>query len=173
MTKTTRYKIIRYLAYTLELLIISMVQQTPGLIPEILKTRPVLLIPAVITIAMFESEFTAMIFGMIGGLLIDFAGGGLLGFHALVLAVICYCIGYACINLFKINLFTASLIGFVAVCITILLQWLFFFVLAGYAHCTYALFHHYLPRIVYTFLFVPLSYFLNRFFALALKTPED
>ena len=30
-----RYKIIRYFAYTIEILILYMVQETPGLLPEI------------------------------------------------------------------------------------------------------------------------------------------
>ena len=51
-----RYKIIRYFAYTIEILILYMVQETPGLLPEIGGARPVLLIPAAISIAMFESE---------------------------------------------------------------------------------------------------------------------
>ena len=41
-----RYKIIRYFAYTIEILILYMVQETPGLLPEIGGARPVLLIPA-------------------------------------------------------------------------------------------------------------------------------
>ena len=43
-------KVIRYLAYTLELLVLFMLQETPGLLPPLFGARPVLLFPAVITI---------------------------------------------------------------------------------------------------------------------------
>ena len=49
-------KVARYLAYTLEILVLFMVQETPGLLPSVLGVRPVLLFPAVMAIAMFETE---------------------------------------------------------------------------------------------------------------------
>ena len=66
-----RYKIIRYFAYTIEILILYMVQETPGLLPEIGGARPVLLIPAAISIAMFESELAGIAFGLLCGLFLD------------------------------------------------------------------------------------------------------
>ena len=65
-------KVIRYLAYTLELLVLFMLQETPGLLPPLFGARPVLLFPAVITIAMFETEIPALAFGVVGGLFCDF-----------------------------------------------------------------------------------------------------
>ena len=83
-------KVIRYLAYTLELLVLFMLQETPGLLPPLFGARPVLLFPAVITIAMFETEIPALAFGVVGGLFCDFGLSGTLGFHALVLGVLCF-----------------------------------------------------------------------------------
>ena len=71
-----RYKIIRYFAYTIEILILYMVQETPGLLPEIGGARPVLLIPAAISIAMFESELAGIAFGLLCGLFLDIGMGG-------------------------------------------------------------------------------------------------
>ena len=48
-----RYKGIRFFAYVLEILVLFMVQETPGLLPPILGARPVLLIPAALSIAFF------------------------------------------------------------------------------------------------------------------------
>lgn len=166
-----RYRIIRYLAYTLELLVLSMLQQTPGLFPEILGARPVVVIPAVILIAMFESPLAAMAFGIFGGFLIDFAGGGALGFHALFLAVLCYVLASMCNELIQTNLLTALLASLICVAVMILLQWVFFYLSSGYAYPGYALSHHYLPRLAYTYLFVPLLYFLTRAFALMIHAP--
>ena len=74
-------RVIRYLAYTLELLVLFMLQETPGLLPPIYGVRPVLLLPAVVAIALFEEEIPAMAFGILGGLFCDFGlGCGLLTF---------------------------------------------------------------------------------------------
>ena len=80
-------RVIRCLAYTLELLVLFMLQETPGLLPPIYGVRPVLLLPAVIAIALFEEEIPAMAFGIVGlrpgrgfGLSWGGAGGAVL-FH--------------------------------------------------------------------------------------------
>ena len=57
-------KLIRYLAYVLELLVLFMLQETPGLLPSIFGARPVLLFPAVVAIAMLEPEVPALLFDM-------------------------------------------------------------------------------------------------------------
>ncbi|HBT91305.1 MAG TPA: rod shape-determining protein MreD, partial [Ruminococcaceae bacterium] len=64
----SRYRVIRYLGYSIEILVLFVLQETPGLIPEIGGARPVMLIPAAVCIAMFESETPAMAFGLAGGL---------------------------------------------------------------------------------------------------------
>lgn len=84
-----RYRFIRYFAYALELLVLYMIQQTPGFLPSLFGARPILIIPAVLAIAMFEPEIPAMAFGIFGGLLIDFGIGDALGFHGIMLGVAC------------------------------------------------------------------------------------
>ena len=118
-------RVIRYLAYTLELLLLFMVQETPGLLPHIFGARPVLLFPAVITIALFETELPALFFGVGGGLLCDFGLSGTLGFHALVLGVLCFFISLLVRVYLQNNLATAALTGIVAIGLTVCLQWVF------------------------------------------------
>ena len=65
-------KLIRYLAYVLELLVLFMLQETPGLLPSIFGARPVLLFPAVVAIAMLEPEVPALLFGVVGGTVLRF-----------------------------------------------------------------------------------------------------
>lgn len=71
-------RLIRYLAYTLELLVLFMLQETPGLLPAIYGVRPVLVLPAGLAIAMFEEETPAMAFGIAAGLFCDFGYSGVL-----------------------------------------------------------------------------------------------
>ena len=73
-----KYTVFRYLAYSLEILIIYIVQGTPFFLPEILGGRPVLLIPVALTIAFYENEIPAMFFGLACGSLIDIGTGGMI-----------------------------------------------------------------------------------------------
>lgn len=168
-----RFKIFRYFAYTIEIIILFVLQETPELIPNLFGARPVLLIPAALSIALFESETAAMVFGLFCGLLVDFGFGNMLGFHGLLLAAMCYIIGLMILNLLRTNFVTAIFVAVVALAIIFFLQWFFFYVCFGYSDSGYALLTHYLPKYGYTLLLMPLAYFFNRAFALLLKPKEQ
>lgn len=164
---------IRYLAYTLELLVLFMLQETPGLLPSIFDARPVLLLPAAITIALFEPELPSLAFGIVGGLFADFGLSGLLGFHALLLGVLCFFVSLLSRQYLQLNIVTAVITGVWTIGIVISLGWLFFYYLKGYSMPGYAFTHHYLPKYFYTMLFVPLVYFMNKGLFQAVRSPDD
>lgn len=173
MSGRTKMKVIRYLAYSIELLVLFVLQETPGLLPPVESVRPLLVLPAAVSIALFEGETAAMAFGLAGGLLIDFGFGSILGFHALLLAGGCYLISLTAANLFQTNFFSALLLTAVTAAATFALQWVFFFVLCGYAHAGYALLFRYLPLFCYTTAFMPLTYYFNRALALQVRSKEE
>lgn len=158
----------RYLAYTLEIAVLFLIQETPRLIPELWGIRPTLLLPVALMIALFERELPAMWFGVLCGLLADYSHSTVLGFYGLLLAVGCYVCSVLVMNLFKTNLWTALLLGASAIVVIFLLQWLFFYVCAGHGQVWYALVRHYLPRALYTAIALPLAYYFNRAFAILL-----
>ena len=162
-------KLIRYLAYVLELLVLFMLQETPGLLPSIFGARPVLLFPAVVAIAMLEPEVPALLFGVVGGLFCDFGLSGMLGFHALVLGVLCFFISLVIRAYLQNNMATAILTGVWSIGLVVLAQW-FFLYFFQYSYPAYALTHHYLPKYFYPLLFLPLLYLLNRGLSQALGT---
>ena len=164
-------KLIRYLAYVLELLVLFMLQETPGLLPSIFGARPVLLFPAVVAIAMLEPEVPALLFSVVGGLFCDFGLSGMLGFHALVLGVLCFFISLVIRTYLQNNMATAILTGVWSIGLVVLAQW-FFLYFFQYSYPAYALTHHYLPKYFYTLLFLPLLYLLNRGLSQALGTQE-
>jgi rod shape-determining protein MreD len=168
-----KYKWIRYFAYVIEILVFSMVQETPGLIPQLFGARPVLLIPIALCIALFENEKAAMGFGLLCGLLIDFGMGGILGFHALLLAVACYSLGILAANLIRTNFLTAMIIAITVTGVILVLQWLFFFLFYGYEEPVYALTAHYLPRFCYTLVFAPIAYYFNRALSVQIRAKEE
>ena len=164
-------KLIRYLAYVLELLVLFMLQETPGLLPSIFGARPVLLFPAVVAIAMLEPEVPALLFGVVGGLFCDFGLSGMLGFHALVLGVLCFFISLVIRTYLQNNMATAILTGVWSIGLVVLAQW-FFLYFFQYSYPAYALTHHYLPNYFYTLLFLPLLYLLNWGLSQALGAQE-
>ena len=164
-------KLIRYLAYVLELLVLFMLQETPGLLPSIFGARPVLLFPAVVAIAILEPEVPALLFGVVGGLFCDFGLSGMLGFHALVLGVLCFFISLVIRAYLQNNMATAILTGVWSIGLVVLAQW-FFLYFFQYSYPAYALTHHYLPKYFYTLLFLPLLYLLNRGLSQALGAQE-
>jgi len=164
-------RVIRYLAYTLELLVLFMFQETPGLLPHVYGVRPVLLFPAVVTIALFEEELPAMAFGIAGGLFCDFGLACALGFHGAILAVLCFLISLQSRSVMQVNLVTAILTGMWSIALTVCAQWFFLYYFT-YSMPEYAFTHHYLPKYFYTLLFLPLLYFLNRGLSQAVRAQD-
>lgn len=162
---------IRYLAYTLELLVLFMLQETPGLLPHIYGARPVLVLPAASVIAMREEETPAMAFGIAAGLFCDFGYSGVLGFHALVMGVLCFFVSLTVQAFMQVNPVTAVLTGICVLGITITAQWLFFYFFQ-YSSPGYAFINYYLPKYLYSLLFVPLLYLLNKALAESLPSAE-
>lgn len=164
---------VRYLVFSLELLVLFMLQQTPNLFPEIYGTRPILLLPAVFTIAMFEKEIPSMAFGIAGGLLLDFAAGGsVLGIHAIILSAITFFVSVISQSYMQPNFFTAVITSVWSVGLVVVLNWLIHFYIPGYQYPTQAFLYHYLPQYGYTILLFPLIYLMNRGIANAIKDPE-
>lgn len=154
-------RLIRYLAYTLELLVLFMLQETPGLLPHVYGARPVLVLPAATVIAMLEEETPAMAFGIAAGLFCDFGFSGVMGFHGLVMGVLCFWISLMVQAFMQVNPVTAVLTGIVALGIVFGAQWLVFCYFR-YSSPGYAFRVHYLPKYLYTLIFVPLLYLLNK-----------
>lgn len=154
-------RVIRYLAYVLELLVLFMLQETPGLLPAVFGARPILVLPAALSIAMFEEELPSMAFGILGGLLCDYGLSCAMGFHGLIFGVLCFFVSILSQVYLQINLATAIITGLWTVGLTVCAQWLFLYVFF-YSRPDYAFVHHYLPKYFYTLLFLPLLFLLNR-----------
>ena len=168
MTKHSKF--LRYLAYTVEILLLFVLQEAPGVLPEICHARPVLLIPVAVTIALFEPQTESTAFGIFCGLLIDSGmDGSVLGLHAIILAVVCFTVSYLARDLLQTNIITAFVTCSITMGIAVLLQWLITYVAMGYSDPAYALVQHYLPRFIYSVLLVFPIYALNRLFALRIQ----
>lgn len=164
-----KLKILRYIIYSIELLVLFIIQGTPNLIPELFGGKPSLLLPAAITIAMFESQIPALLFGTMGGLLTDIGNGGIIGFFAIIMTLFCYFTSYLTSEIILTKLSIALVISIISVSITMSLHFLFFYVLCGYGESEYFFTHHYLSRILYTIALTPIAYYTNRTLAIRIS----
>lgn len=155
-------KIIRFIAYTIEILILYALQETPLLFPPIFGAKPLLLIPAAVTVAMVEREGAAMGFGILAGLLLDFGVGGGLGFYGAVLAVLCFVVSRLSTTILRVSMLSAVVSGLWVTVLTVFLGWIFRYTFGGYSAASYVALHHYLPVCLYTLLFFPLVFYINR-----------
>lgn len=156
------YSTFRYLAYSIEITVIFVISLMPRLLPEIAGGRPVLLIPLALTIAVFEGETASAVFGAVCGLLTDAAGSNTIGFFALLLVVICYFTSFLSANYIKVRFSTVMFSSFLLTAGIISLHFLFFFILSGYPDGAWFFVNHYISRIIYTSVFIPVFYLLNR-----------
>jgi rod shape-determining protein MreD len=157
-----RNKIIRFVAYGIEILLFYIVQGVPNLIPEFFGGRPVLLIPIAITIACFEGPVTAMAFGLATGAMLDFGTGVHFGFYTFALTIICFFLGYFSENYFNAKLTIVLLISLCLVPLLVSGDFLFSYIIKGYGNVGYYFVNHTLSIMAYTFVTTPIFYGLNK-----------
>lgn len=169
MVMEKRRNFLRFFAYSLEIIILYILCGTPQLMPEIFGSKPCLLLPVALTIAVFESETVAMSFGFVCGVLTDIGFSGKIGFYTVVLTLLCFAIGYCARNFFVTNLLNASIIGIVSITLLILIHFWLNVSLQDIPDAGMHFVKHYISRVLYTgAFFVPL-YFLGRLLCLTLK----
>ncbi len=149
---------LKWAAYGLILILTTIVQALPHGLPTIAGGRPLLMIPVVVCIAMFEGPVDGAIAGMAGGLLWDLFSDRLLGFNALILLILCCACGLLSQLLIRNNLISSMLMVCASLIVQGVLDWFFNHVLVRQPEPLYALLHLTIPRIVYTLVLTPLLY---------------
>lgn len=157
-----KFTIVRYFAYGLEILLLFVLQSTPNFIPEVFGGRPLLLIPAALTIAYFEPEIPAMFFGIACGVLLDFGYGDNVGYYTVILGVISFVLGWIFSDYMVVSFFNATAFSAGIITGVVCLFFLFFYIFAGKGEAGMYFLTHYVSKIIYTILCSVLLYFLNK-----------
>lgn len=157
-----RYEIIKYTVYSLEILLSFVIQTTPYLLPSVFGEKAFLLLPAVLSVAVFEGDIPAAAFGLAGGLLADISFGGTIGFFSIVFVPLCYAISRLMTDYIRTNVLTVMLTGIVGILTVFLLHFIFFYIGAGGTNIFGFFAAHYIIRIGYTFAFMPVYCILNK-----------
>lgn len=161
-----RFRVVKYTIYALEILIAYVIQSTPGLMLEVFGGKPILLVPVAITIAVFEREVPAIVFGVICGVVTDMGYSGAVGYYGIMLAIVCFIVSNLMENYIRTNLLTIMLVSTISIPVIIFLQFVFYYIFAGYTDIWGFFVKHYISRIIYTWAFTPVFYGFNRFIAL-------
>ncbi len=159
------FKAVRYITFLLEIILCYIVQTIPDMTLEVFGGRPVLLISLALSIAVFEEEIPSIFFGVLCGLLSDVNYSGPVGYYAIMLAVLGYIVSTMMRNYIHTNLLTTIIIASLSIPVIIFGQFILFYVAAGYTDVWGYFLRHYLSRIIYTWVFVPVFYGVNRFIA--------
>lgn len=158
-----RYKIFRYVAYSLEILLLFILQTTPFLLPEIGGSKPILLIPTALTIAFFEEEIPALFFGLSCGVILDLSVSNNIGYYAFTLTLISFIVSQIFRDYMVVNFLNSLAFSGIFVTLIILVYFLLFYVGAGKSEAGYYFVHHYISRVIYTIATAPMLYGINRF----------
>jgi len=164
-----RHKLLRFIAYGIEIAVLYVLSGTPGLLPEIFGSKPSILLAVALSIAVFESECAAMAFGCACGVLTDIGFTGKIGFYTIVLTILCFAIGYCARNFFVTNLLNASIIGIVSIIVLTLVHFWVNVSLAEIDNAGMQFVLHYISRIIYTSVFFIPLFFLNKLLCSTLK----
>ena len=157
-----KYKSIRLIIYVVEIIIVFVIQQTPSFIPEIFGGRPMLLIPLIVSVVMFQNETISIFLGLFVGIMMDFGVGSIIGLYAIIMTFISYAISFFSGRLIKINILSGIIFSFLSITIIYMINILLTCILYGFDNFEYMFMNHYLSRMIYTFAFTPLFYFMNK-----------
>ncbi len=156
-------KFYRYLAYSIEILLLFVLGSTPKLLPEICGATPCLLVSLAIAIAVFENELPAMFFGLICGALTDLGFSNSIGTFAVGLTIVCFIIGFCANNLIATNFLGVMITATVVITALLSLHFVFVYVIRGYDNASLYFVNHYISRIVQTIIFTAVLYYVNKF----------
>lgn len=154
---------IRRALFVVLIVITAVFQHTKGAVPSVFGARAFLLIPLTVCIAMSEKSMGGLSFGMLAGVLWDFATVRGDGFFAVMLALAGYTAGVAVAYIMRNNIFSALILASGASAFVSIVYWFVFFFLKGFEGAWQILFSFYIPSAVYSLAFTAVYYYLVRF----------
>lgn len=147
-------------ALTAVLIFATALIQHTGIVPDIFGVSAMLLVPLTVCVAMFERSMSGMCFGVLAGILWDFASVRGDGFFAVILTVIGFFSGALVTFIFRNNIRSALIISFAALLFCNVSYWLMFILNKGYEGAWDVLFSRYLPSVLYSLVFTFVFYYL-------------
>lgn len=150
----------------------AIIQHTPGFRLTVGNLSPMLLVPLVVCVAMYERSLAGLFMGLLSGLLWDFATSGADGMFTLMLTVIGFGIGMLITLHLRNRLVTAVVLSFASSLAVSVAYWAVTILRKGYDGTWEILFTHFIPLAAYSALFVFVYYYLVGFIIKATSDTE-
>lgn len=148
-----RLNILKWSVYTLCILLLTVFQMQAAFYPSYMGMTPLFVIPAVISIAMFEGETAGGIYGILAGLVWDCGTGRAFGFNALFLMCIGITIGLLIKFVFRNTVLSIFLFTLIFTVIHEFVTWFFFYYMIDNHDILFAIYHIIIPTTVLTLIF--------------------
>lgn len=149
----------KWAVYFLLLMLAATLQTTPGFL-AIGEMRPIFILPLCIAVAAYEGEFAGALFGAAGGLLWDFTSGRIAGILALGLLAVCFFTAILVQLYLRISATNMILTTGAASLWISGIDFLFYYLMPGYAGAADRYFSVVLPEVVFTAVLSPLALYL-------------
>ncbi len=156
-----RRSVLKWAIYALLLFVFYGLQTAPGFF-RFLDAQPLLTIPLVISIAMFEHEIGGAVFGILAGFLWDMQQDTLFGFNALVMMCCCVSVSLLIMYLMPTTLPSSLFYNFSVLAIQSGLYFLFCYALWGTPGMSLVWINYLLPQMGLTMLASIPIYYLVR-----------
>ncbi len=162
---------IRRAIFAVLIVLTAAVQHTPGAFPILGRAHAMLLIPLVVSIAMFEKSIAAMLFGVFAGILWDMVSVSADGYFTVVFAFVGFSVSLLMGFVMRNNFPSACVVSIAASLLCTGGYWLIFIALKGYDSPVSLLTSYYLPSAIYTAAMIVIYYFIIKKIS-ALTEPE-
>lgn len=161
--KASKNIAIRRFLLVLVAVISAIIQNTPGFRLSLGNLSPMLLIPFVVCVAMYERSLAGLAYGVLSGALWDFGSTGADGMYTLMLATIGFGVGMIITFYVRNRLFSAFVLTLMSSTAVSVAYWMLFVLRKGFEGTWTILLSRFLPIAIYTALFVFVYYFLIGF----------
>lgn len=165
-----RPKYIRWIIYAVLIVLAVLLQNSAGGLTEISGARILIVIPLCVSVAMFERETTAALFGAFAGVLCD-VSGGTDGLNAFILAVLCAVCSLFVSRIMRNNVLSALVLGSATVAVYEIVCIAVGVFVAG--NPIRRIFAFYIPSFLLTVLLIPLCYVITRKIYFRHRTVEE
>lgn len=153
--------IIKWVVYYLILLIMYSWQTTPNLF-EFFGIKPVLILPLIVAISMYEKVMESAAIGMFAGFLWDISSDKLFGFNAIILFLIATTVSLICIYYLQTKLFNFVIFCILALAIQGGLDYFFYYKIWQYENSQIIFTNNIFPTIIYTIIISPIFFIIIR-----------
>lgn len=165
-------KYIRYGIYAILIVVVAILQNTVGFPPAVFGARAFILLPVCVSIAMYEREIAAAVFGVIAGVLWDVSSASD-GFNAVVLLILCAVCSLLISHFMRNNVLTSLVLCSGSV-VAYSLIYVFVNITASGAGVGIKQFlTFYLPSCIYTLVLTPVFYFIVSWIFNSHKTADE